>query len=113
MPTDESCPSNRGRITSVARTVYIFELTSPDQSTPSGVETVFFTAITSRLVDSTLSDNRGFFQVRLTQGRYSIFVRERGLYYANGRDSEWNINPVTVTAGALTKVQFNIYHAAF
>jgi len=110
MPTtDPGGPG--GRITPVVRTVYVYELTTVQQV--DQVEySPFYRAIHSDLVDSVQSDITGFFQCSLDSGRYSFFIREDSLYYANGFDGVGNILPVTVKPDSLTRVQIDISYKA-
>lgn len=103
--------SGTGTITPVVRTVYAYELTDWSQvdATPSPE---FFSAIHSRLVDSTESDAAGFFQMTLAPGRYSIFVREDSAYFANGDDGQY-IFPETVVVDSVTRVRIDIDYKAF
>lgn len=46
--------------------------------------------------------------------KYSVFVTEDSLFYANGHDSAGHILPGLVTTNAVTKVQVDItYKAAY
>lgn len=101
-----------GSIKPVSRTICLFALTDESQATQ--VEPCFYSRISTPLVDSTLSGEDGVFEIALPPGRYSLFVKEGDLYYANGFDGEGNIQPVTVGEGRVTEVTIKItYKAAF
>lgn len=72
----------------------------------------YTTAISVQPVASVQSDDKGFFQIELPPGKYSLLMREGDLLYANMVDLDGNINPVEVTVGTVTKEQFNITYAA-
>lgn len=112
MPTtDPDGPS--GRITPAIRWVFVHELTSMQQVDQVSYSP-FYRAIYTTPVDSVQSDGTGFFQFTLAPGRYSFFVREDSLYYANDFDGSGNILPVTVVADSLAYVQIDItYRATF
>jgi hypothetical protein len=99
-------PPGWGTVTPVIRTVYAFEATGFDD-----VEQVdyspFYRSIHTRLVDSTVSNSTGFFQLTLAPGQYSFFVREESLFYANGSDNK-HILPADVQNNRLTKIQIDI-----
>lgn len=99
-----------GTITAVKRKVLIYEQTSQSQAVHFGY-TAFFTAISTQKIAEVESDERGFFQITLPPGKYSIFVEENGMLYANGYTDD-AIFPAEVYAGTVTKVQFNITHEA-
>ena len=104
-------PANpSGTITPVRRSVYVHELTARSQTVPSpDKDSRFFEAVQTPLVARVESDSRGFFQVELPPGRYSLFVGENGRLYANGSD---HIRPVQVSAGTVTKAQIDINYQA-
>lgn len=100
-------------ITPVVRDVYVFEATDHNQTQPiaSGV---FFSVINSQLISVVRSDAEGFFEVTLDPGKYSFFVKEDSLFYANEWDNEGYILSATVLQGEVTKRQIDItYKAAF
>lgn len=106
------CPS--GEIRGVERVVYVHELTHQDQTTAAEpYQGPFVTAIATAVVDSVRSDSRGFFQLRLPPGRYSLFVREGERVYANRWDAGY-VQPVEVQPGRVTRAQLDLtYEAAF
>ncbi len=107
-----------GNITPVIRTIYIHEATRDDQVQWCYVEIEpccgarFISEISTDLVAFTQSNDRGFFEVELPAGRYSIFVREYGYLYANLFDREY-IFPVEVREGEVTAIQFDITYKAY
>lgn len=104
---------NSGEICSVQRTVYIYEPTTSQDVDRIGYS-AFYSNIETNLVATTQSDSRGFFQVFLEPGTYSIFIREGDHYYSNHNGPGDLIFPVTVTEGEVAEVVFNItYDAAF
>jgi len=87
--------------------LYIFELTTLDQVTRQA-NTPFYSAVSTRLVQTAWSDTAGYFKVQLKAGRYSLFTRNGRLYYANLFDGENHIAPVEVYAGKMTKTVVKI-----
>jgi hypothetical protein len=96
----------------VATTVYVFELTNMTQVQRQAGEP-FYTSIATRQVDSVKSDKEGKFALALEPGRYSIFTRVDGRWYANLFDGANNIQPVTVEAGKVTETKIVISAKAF
>jgi hypothetical protein len=106
------CPD--GEITRVKREIYIHELTPRSKAVMADEPAPFYSKIETPLVAKTTSRKSGFFQVELPPGRYSIFVREDSLFYANRTDGEGNIYPFTVKEDSLSKIKFDItYKATF
>jgi hypothetical protein len=103
-----------GTKTPVVRDVYVYEAASLDQVTKAHeFSDGFYSDIRTNLVAVATSDADGRFSLRLPAGRYSLFVMEDGLYYANGFESEY-IYPVTVAARETTTVVFDItYQSSF
>ena len=105
--------SGRGKITPVVRTLVVHTATRFDSVAQVGYSP-FYSAIYTRRVTATSSNELGFFQVELQPGKYSFFVIEDSLYYANGTDGEGSICPVIVQKDSLSFLQFNItYKATF
>ncbi len=102
---------NRGKITPVVREIYIYKAT-PDSMVESLNSDIFFTEINSIYITKTRSDNEGFFQVNLTPDKYSFFVKEGALYYANEWDGEGHILPAVVLESEVTKRQIDITYKA-
>jgi hypothetical protein len=103
------CPT--GTVTGVGREIRVHELTSIDDVEASRAP--FFSEIATPLVSTAWSDANGFFQVVLPVGRYSIFVVEDTLFYAN-RFSDKYVFPVEVVADSVTGIRFDInYRAAY
>lgn len=99
-----------GKVTAVIRKVYVYEPTKFDSVVDLGGG--FYSKILTKLVDSTESNRTGFFQLKLPAGKYSFFVREDTLFYANGVDGEGCILPATVVEDSITKVQIDITYKA-
>jgi hypothetical protein len=105
------CPT--GTVTAVAREMRIHELTSwHEVDEVPGRGAPFYSAIHTPLVATVHSDEKGFFQVELPPGVYSLFAVEDSLFYANGFDGSGNIYPVLVNEGEVTKVRFDINYMA-
>ena len=104
---------NYAKITPVVRDIFIYEATTDSMVEPAYGGT-FFLRINSTLITTTQSDNDGFFQVTLAPGKYSFFVKEDTLFYANRWDGEGHILSAIVTENNVTKNQIDInYKAVF
>ena len=106
-------PLDSRKPTGVVRPVLIYELTSSHHVDRVGYGG-FYREIRTKRVAETWSDTLGFFQVELPVGRYSVFVQEDSLYYANRFDGYDRILPITVKKDSVSKLQFDItYKASF
>lgn len=95
----------------LSTTIYIYELTNLGQVNRVGI-TPFYTAVLTHPVTTTHSDSTGAFTVRLAPGRYSLFVKLEGRFYANEFDSANNIAPVSVLQGRLSTVNIIVNPSA-
>ena len=68
----------------------------------------YFAAITGTVVSATKSNSDGFFQLALTAGTYSAFVKEGTQYYTNLPISQF-MSLVTVATGKTTHLDF-VFH---
>jgi len=105
MPIDPS-----GTVTPVARQIFIYDATHFSMVEIEGGG--FYSQIGTDMVTQAASNENGCFEVELEPGRYSVFVWENGLFYANGGDGQGFIYPVTVSQGATTRISFNIDYMA-
>jgi hypothetical protein len=107
-----------GNIYPVARRIFIHEATLYDQ-----VERIYvqiepccivnlISKIYTDLSAYTQSDERGFFQIELPPGRYSMFVEEYGYLYQN-RTSGGYLFPFEVREGEVTRIEFDITYMAY
>ena len=102
-----------GTITPVSREIRIHELTNLDDVIRAPEDPTFYAEINTALVVTTWSDRDGFFEVVLPPGKYSVFVVEDTLFYANRFDGVGNIFPVEVYDGQATGIQFDITYKAY
>jgi hypothetical protein len=101
-----------GAITPVVREIFVYEATRFDQVVSAG--NAFYQSIGTRYVARAKSNRLGFFQIPLTPGKYSFFVKEGELFYANYWDGEGHILPGYVSPDSLTNVRIDItYEATF
>lgn len=106
LPGKES-NNNRGTITPVIREILFFELFKRNSSG------YFVNPAGARLVKKIQSDQKGFYQVKLPVGKYSVAVKENGSYYANLEDAEGYANPVEVKKGEVTTLNIRITYKAY
>jgi len=107
MPSTDG-PSG-GKITPVKRVIYAYKATQYDEVEPGNG--IFFNKINTELVAVTVSRTNGFYQILLPPGKYSFFVKENDMYYANGADNE-HIQPAIVVENEVTKRQIDINYKA-
>ncbi|MBS1566685.1 MAG: carboxypeptidase regulatory-like domain-containing protein [Bacteroidetes bacterium] len=89
----------------LSTTLYIYQLTNLAQVRREG-QAPFYTSISTRAVARVRSDSTGAFSIRLAPGRYSLFVKAGGRFFASTYDGENNIAPVTVYKDSLSIVRF-------
>jgi len=106
-------PETGGTISPVVRDIYIHEATTT--SMVDKVEySAFYTKINSELIGVVQSDKDGFFQIKLEPGKYSFFVKEDSMFYADLWDRHGYILAAEVKKDSVTQVEINIrYKATF
>jgi hypothetical protein len=85
-------------------TLYIYELTNTSQAT--GQQGAFYKTISTKLVKEIVTDDKGYFKVKLKPGWYSLFVKKGDMFYSNIFDGRNNIHPIEVKKGEWTKEEF-------
>ena len=77
-------------------------------------EGTIFQNADKNLVKKTTSDEEGKFSIELPAGKYSVFTKEEGGYFANSFDGDGNVNIVEVKEGEITEMNIDVnYKAAF
>lgn len=92
-------------------TVYVYELTPVSRTERIGSSAVFL-KVNTRLIDSVASDKKGYYQLALPAGVYSLFVKRDNGYFANSFDGENNVNPITVEDGKVTRLDVVVNNKA-
>ena len=64
------------------------------------------------LVAQTTSDSKGFYEINLAPGTYSIFLLDDGKLYANS-DAYGGINPITINTNERVERQIVLDHAVY
>lgn len=110
---DFSTSLNDGKIEPVPRKLYIYEPTRPAQvSLVRRERGSFIRKVQTKLVDSTASDESGFYQLSLPPGRYSLFVDEDSAYYANHISSKGYLADFEVYKDRVTYFRIKIAYDA-
>ncbi len=94
----------------VKSTIYIYEYT-----TNKDVEgfASLFTKINTNLVATFETDNEGFFQTTLENGKYSIFIGDNGKFYASKTDYFGGYNPLEISSNKLVILNLQLDYAAY
>ena len=108
MPSPGKKPSSPKGIKT---TLYIYQLTNINQVTRQG-QSVFYSAINTKLITKVESDTTGYFNIQLEPGKYSLFTKKGASFYARIFDKDNNIAPTEVFAGKITKAEVRIDYDA-
>ncbi|MBS1627913.1 MAG: carboxypeptidase regulatory-like domain-containing protein [Bacteroidetes bacterium] len=95
----------------VITTVFIYDSTNIKEVTQVN-QSPFYSNLKTRLITTVQSDSLGHFSVSLPEGKYSLFVKVKGMYYANLYDEKNNIFLVTVEKNKPTKVEIKLSNEA-
>ncbi len=94
-------------------TIYIYRLTNVNQAVKK-TGSSFYTSVSTRLIKRVQTNSKGYFNVQLPSGKYSLFIKKDTVLYANRFDSQNNIAPVEVKPGKMTKVEVRMdYNAVY
>ena len=85
----------------ISATVYIFSVATTAQ-VKAEQGSPFYTEINTELISSVVSDTAGFFAAHLPPGRYSLFTKVDGKYFANTFNEKNEIAMVEVVSGKMT-----------
>lgn len=96
----------------VQRSFGIFEASSLSLA-EKGKDDCFFKSPGTRLVKRAISEKDGCFALSLPPGKYSFFVREKGLWYANSFGGEGEICQFEVFPDSVSNLDFRINHGAW
>jgi hypothetical protein len=93
--------------------VYVYEYTmlsdfNDSVSAPNSID-----AMPKQLVAKTTSDSKGFYEIYLAPGTYSIFLLDDGKLHANGCDDYGGINPITINSNEKLERQLVLDHAVY
>lgn len=102
MPSPGKQP-DKGR--GVSREIYIYEPASIHQTQGASP---LFDQIKTRLITTTKSDSAGHYAVKLPAGRYSVFIKDNGRFFAAESDGGGILNPVEIIAKTVTRKDFKI-----
>lgn len=95
----------------VKRRIALFEVTTLEQ-VETGTKAGFYSKIATKKWKETESDAQGCFILKAKVGRYSLFVWEKGEWYANSFGPNGEIFEVEIKENEVTPVEFSINHAA-
>jgi hypothetical protein len=95
----------------IERDIYIYE---PVKLSDTKRANGFYSEINAKLVTKVKSEPDGSFHITLPSGKYSVFVKEPGGFFATLLDGEGYINVIEVTKKEFSKTVLNVnYEAAY
>lgn len=103
-PVGDSCKTYP-----VARKIRIYEFTTREETEGDGP---FFSEVNTRLVTTASSDKEGFYQARLAPGKYSLFIEEDSLLYANRFEQNGGILVAVIDSGWVSMIHPEITYKA-
>ncbi len=93
----------------VIREVWVYQLTNISEVKTNGT---VFTGIKTAWAGKTRSNAKGYFELALPIGKYSVFVLEQEGLYANYFDGKGSINPVEVLKDSISRKDISISNKA-
>jgi len=106
---DSDNQQSSGQVSYARQRLFVFAKTHIAQLTPDNQKgPVYFKRITSDMVATMRSDDRGYFEVALPEGEYSVFVEVDGRLYANHFDDYGYAEPAEVSHGQVVRCGIRI-----
>ena len=105
MPSPDLPVTGRGR--PFACKIAVFEPTKITQ-TQLLEQGPYYQKVNSKLIAMVATDSLGYFKVKLSPGRYSVFIVEGDHYYATIQDGDGTIGPVTVVKHRFTRLDLKM-----
>jgi hypothetical protein len=68
-------------------------------------------SLNTNLIAQCVADSDGFYQIKVSPGKYSIFVWENNSYYATAADGLGGINPVVIKADSVSILNLTLNYA--
>ena len=96
----------------VKQEIVVYEYTTWDETIQTNTRLSFFDKVNTKLIATTTSDREGFFQLELKPGKYSIFVKEKQILWANSFDGFGGISPVTVETSKISEINLDMNYDA-
>ena len=95
----------------IKRKILIYERTKYDQIVQE--DGPFYSESKTKLVATTESNDEGFYEVKLSPGKYSVFVEEKGFLYGRIYDGEGYIGSVEVESAKVSENNLMIDYASY
>jgi len=103
----------RCRTFPIQREILVYEYTLWKDAVTSSFSPVFFETVFSKLVAITTCDRDGFFELALEPGKYSLFIREKELLYANWGDGQGGVCPIAVEPDKVSEMNLILDYASY
>lgn len=97
----------------VKRTVQIYEYTNISQAVRSTTPPYYWDHFTTQKLAETEADEKGFYQVSIAPGHYTIVTIEDGKIYATGFDGVGGINAITIENNMALKANLTVSKALY
>lgn len=97
-------------ISPIEGTIKVFEYTTIEETDGWGP---LYDDVLTKLIAQSNSDTDGFFQIKLSPGKYSVFISEKGKYYANSSNGEGGINPIVIQGDSILNQNLRIDYAVY
>jgi hypothetical protein len=110
MPTVNQ--SNSCSSCAIQREVRIYEYTKKADAVQNKAGGPFYDSFKTKQIQSVQTDNKGFYQVTLPDGVYSVVIVENGLLYASLMDGLGGLSPVMVSKGKV-KADLTLNYAVY
>jgi hypothetical protein len=95
------------------RTVQIYEYTTISQAVRSTTPPYYFEHFNTQKLAETEADEKGFYEINIGPGHYTIVTIEDGKIYANISDGLGGINPITIESNVPLRANLTVSKAVY
>ena len=111
MPTTVDWENTTCKNYPIKRKIRIYEKTKYDQVVQK--DGAFYSEIKTKLIATAESNDEGFYEIKLSPGKYSVFIEEKGLLYARIFDGEGYISSIEVEPAKVSEYNLMIDYASY
>lgn len=112
MPTTDPGPSHCIHCPA-KRTVQIYQYTTMAQAVRSTTPPYYYDHFTTQKLAETVADEKGFYQISIGPGQYTIVTVEDGKIYANSYNGLGGISPIKVESNVALRANLTVSKAVY
>lgn len=97
----------------IKRTLQIYEYTKPSQAVISTTPPYYYDHFTTKKLAETTCDEKGFFEISIAPGKYSLVVVEDGKLYPTGVDGYGGLGAIEIQSNQALNIYARVSKAVY